>query len=78
MRKRKLASLILICSVCLTMLTGCLGSRTIFILPGTVAVTTEWTKDVKVAAPDKDGNLVVTEADLPPGTAVKVPKEEGR
>jgi hypothetical protein len=56
------------------MLTGC-GTRTIVIQPGTVAVTTGWTKGVGVAAPDAKGELVPSVADLPPGTMVKVPAQ---
>lgn len=74
----RLASLILICS--LFGMLGC-GTRTIFVQPGTVAVTTGWTKGVSVAVPDAKGELTPSVADLPPGTMIQVPqvpKQEGK
>lgn len=71
-RLPRLAGLILICSSFGVL--GC-GTRTIFIQPGTVSVTSGWVKGVKVAAPDAKGELVPSVADLPPGTLVRVPDQ---
>ncbi len=61
------------------MMTSCVGRKqAIFIKPGTVGITAKWERDVKVFVPNKEGDLVPAVADLPPGTAVKIPKEEER
>ena len=53
-------------------LSGC-GRRTILVQPGTIVKTAREYKGVSVFAPDKDGNLIETTADIPAGASVVIP-----
>ena len=71
----KLASRTLIFSVLLmllTTLTGCFGTRTILIEPGT-AVRTNKPIRTELFVPDKDGKPVLAKGTIPAGAAVVVP-----
>jgi hypothetical protein len=51
---------------------GC-ATRSILVQPGTVVKTAKEYKGVSVFAPDKDGNLIETIADIPAGASVVIP-----
>jgi hypothetical protein len=75
LRRVKLASRTPIFSVPLFLLmtlSGCLGTRTILIEPGT-AVRTYKPIQTELFVPDKDGKPVLAKGTIPAGAAVVVP-----
>jgi len=56
----------------LTILSGCFGTRTILIEPGT-AVRTSKRIQTELFVPDKDGKPILAKGEIPAGAAVVVP-----